>query len=141
MKKRPTRQTLHMKTARLWARRSLCLKDNRAVGCVITTEDMKQILSFGYNGPPQQLGNHACTGVMGRCGCLHAEINALLKVDGNLPNKVMFVTMEPCIDCATAIAQAGVKTVYYCDQYRQANSGTGLLTKCGIVTIQIKRLT
>lgn len=128
---RPSRESIHMTTASLWAERSLCKKENRKVGCVITTQDLKQILAIGYNGPPWQLGNNACTRTQGDCNCLHAEINALIKVDGSLPGKIMFVTMSPCKNCALAIAQANIHKVYFKELYRN-REGLEILTKCCI---------
>lgn len=136
VEQRPSREELHMATAYLWAKRSLCKQDNRSIGCVITSEDMQQVLAFGYNGPPRQLGNVACENAQGGCGCVHSEINAIIKVDGRLPNKLMFVTMSPCTDCAKAIAQANIGKVYYCEEYRNIK-GLELLTKCGITTIKL----
>jgi len=133
---RPKRKILHMATAYLWSKRALCKQPNRTIGCLITTEDMKQILSFGYNGPPQPLGNEACKNVQGGCGCLHAEINALIKVDDTIPNKILFVTMSPCEDCAAAIAQADISKVYYGIPYRNTK-GLDLLAKCHIHTEQL----
>lgn len=137
MSERPSRETIHMATAFLWSMRALCKQADRSIGCVITTEDMQQVLAISYNGPVRQLGNDACKNIQGGCGCLHAEINAIIKVDGRLPNKVMFVTMNPCIDCARAIAQANIWKIYYCEVYRN-REGLELLIKCGV---QIQRLT
>jgi dCMP deaminase len=136
-KLRPSREQIHMATAYLWAKRALCIRENRSVGCVITTEDMQQVLSIGYNGPPRQLQNNACTGKVGDCGCVHSEINAIIKVDGRLLNKIMFVTMAPCKDCAKAIAQANITKVFFAEDYRN-KEGVELLRKCGIKVIHIK---
>ena len=136
---RPSRATLHMQTAQLWSQRALCKRPNRTVGCIITTADMQTILSFGYNGPPRQMGNDACTGEKGNCGCLHAEMNALLKCNYTVPTKLLFVTMAPCVNCAAAIAQAEIAQVYYAEPYRNIE-GLELLSKCCIPIQQILHL-
>lgn len=133
---RPTRTILHMQTAQLWSQRALCKRPDREIGCVITTGDMQTILSFGYNGPPRQMGNDACTGEKGDCGCMHAEINALLKCDYTIPGKLLFVTMAPCKLCAAAIAQAEIAQVYYCAPYRNIE-GLELLAKCCVPVQQV----
>jgi len=125
------RQTIHMLTAKLWAMRSTCKQPNRKIGCVITTSDLKQILSIGYNGPPQGLPNDSCRNISGDCGCNHAEMNAIAKVDSTIPKKTLFVTMQPCEACAGIIAQANISNVNFCDGYRNTK-GLQLLQDCGI---------
>ena len=52
-------------------------------------------------------------------GLLHAEINCLLKLDYNNPKeKIMWLTLSPCQQCAKAIVNAGIKKVIYRDEYR-----------------------
>lgn len=133
---RPGRYEIHMHTAYLWSRRALCRQVNRNIGCVITTEDMQQVLAISYNGPPKQLSNDACKGAQGDCGCVHAELNAIIKVDGRLPNKIMFITMSPCENCARAIAQANISKVFYCEDYRNT-AGLELLKKCHIEVMKM----
>ena len=52
---------------------------------------------------------------------LHAEMNALMKVarsTESTENSILFCTHAPCIECAKAIYQSGIKTLYYREQYR-----------------------
>lgn len=65
---------------------------------------------------------------------LHAESNALSKLarthesgDG----AAMFVTHAPCMNCAKMIYQAGIKEVYYSEDYRDP-SGVDFLRQCDI---------
>ncbi len=133
---RPKRETIYMKTAYLWAARSLCRQDNRKIGCVITTNNMRISLSTGYNGPPKQLDNLACRGIKGNCGCAHAEANAIAMVDGTIPNKILFVTMSPCEMCANLICQANIGKVFYCEDYKNI-AGIKRLEACGIIIIKM----
>jgi len=133
---RPSRENIYMKIAFLWANRSLCKQENRKIGCVITTNDMRLVLSTGYNGPPKQLDNLACRGTKGFCGCLHAEQNAIAMVDGTIPNKILFVTMEPCENCANLIAQSNISKVFYCEDYRN-HIGIERLKECNITVIKM----
>jgi len=130
---RPNREIIHMLTAYLWSTRSTCKRNNCFIGCVVTTQNMRRILSVGYNGPPQQLQNDACQNTVGSCGCIHAEANAITQVDGTIPNKIMFVTRQPCIICAGLIAQSNINCVYFSEFYRK-NEGILLLKKCKIKT-------
>lgn len=65
---------------------------------------------------------------------LHAEMNCISKVSGSTEsseNATMFCTTAPCIHCAKAIFQAGIKNVYYRDTYRDSN-GISFLEKSGV---------
>ena len=66
---------------------------------------------------------------------LHAETNALAKIarsTNSSEGASLFVTHEPCLDCAKIIHQAGIKEVYYRNVYPRANGGEEFLKKCGI---------
>jgi len=66
---------------------------------------------------------------------LHAETNALAKVarsTNSSEGASLFVTHEPCLDCAKIIHQAGIKEVYYRNEYPRANGGAQFLKNCGI---------
>ena len=128
---RPEREYIHMATAIIWGQRSTCKRPNRKIGAVITTEDMTQVLSVAYNGPAKGLPNDACRNTENSCGCLHAETNAIAKVNSTIQNKILFVTMQPCEMCASLIAQANIKKVYYLDNYRNTD-GLKILSDCGI---------
>lgn len=52
---------------------------------------------------------------------LHAEMNSLMKVTKSTESSegaTMFCTHAPCIDCAKAIYQSGIKTLFYKEEYR-----------------------
>ena len=84
------------------------------VGAVIVTSDNTQVLSLGYNGNAAGLENWPKSTMPGECGLIHAEINALLKLDYNNPKeKVMYVTLSPCEQCAKAIVNSGIKTLVF----------------------------
>jgi dCMP deaminase len=66
---------------------------------------------------------------------LHAETNALAKIarsTNSSEGASLFVTHEPCLDCAKIIHQAGIKEVYYRNDYPRANGGKQFLKNCGI---------
>lgn len=65
---------------------------------------------------------------------LHSEMNALMKVAQSTESSkeaVMFCTVAPCIDCAKAIYQSGIATVYYKEPYR-SDDGIKFLRKSGV---------
>lgn len=135
-KPRPTKTELHMRTAFLWARRATCKQPNRKIGCVITNNDMNCILAISYNGPPKAMSNDACRNISGDCGCVHAEENAIARVDNTTEDKILFITMEPCERCANLIAQAKIWKVYYNADYRH-HKGIERLRDCGIIVEQL----
>ena len=66
---------------------------------------------------------------------LHAETNALAKIarsTNSSDGASLFVTHEPCLDCAKIIHQAGINEVYYRNAYPRADGGAEFLKKCGI---------
>ena len=57
------------------------------VGAIVVTEDNTQVLSIGYNGSYKGGPNEPLSNEPGCSGLIHAEINALLKLDYNNPKK------------------------------------------------------
>lgn len=69
---------------------------------------------------------------------LHAESNCLAKVSRSTNSSdgaSMFITHAPCLECAKIIYQAGIKEVYYKNDYR-SEAGINFLKKCKIEVIQ-----
>jgi len=127
---RPSLESLIMDFAMALTRRATCKRFQ--VGCVITSEDMTQIYGFGYNGTARGLSHDDCrVDQPGGCGCVHSEVNALIKVRANDPRKVVFVTAQPCVTCAKAIVNSGVSKVYYRATYR-SDEGLDVIRKGGI---------
>ncbi len=104
----------------------------RHVAAIITDKDLTQVYSIGINGGPVGLANCMCV-IDGKYGCIHAEINALVKCTSTDSEKVMFVTLAPCKQCATAIINApgGFSKVYYFEDWKE-DYGIQLLKAAGI---------
>lgn len=117
MTTRWSREVIHMATAMMWAQRSLCKRRNSKHGAVITTGDKRLVLSIGYNGPARGLPHDSCRNIPRKCGCLHAEDNAIAFVDSTIPDKVMFLTANPCEMCAQRIIQARITVLFYHHEY------------------------
>ena len=69
---------------------------------------------------------------------LHAETNAIAKISRSTNSSdgaSMFITHAPCLECAKIIYQAGIKEVYYKNDYR-SEAGINFLKKCKIEVIQ-----
>ncbi len=70
-----------MGVAHVISRRSI--DPRRKVGAVIVNADGTQVLSVGYNGDYRGGPNAVESEVPGESGTIHAEINALIKLDYN----------------------------------------------------------
>ena len=99
------------------------------VGAVLTDLTMEQILGYGYNGNAAGLPNLCDYDEPGGCGCVHAELNALLKA-GRGPKRA-FLTDGPCVACAKAMINGGIASVRVARPYRDP-SGLILLDRACI---------
>lgn len=108
-----------------WDRRFLDLATNIAgwskdqstkVGCVIVGPD-KEILTTGYNGLPRGANDdlpERQTRPEKYFWFEHAERNAIYnaaRIGCSLRGSVLYSTLCPCMDCARAIVQSGIKRV------------------------------
>ena len=110
------------------------------VGAVVVTEDNTQVLSVGYNGNHRGGANSVDSAEPGLSGLIHAEVNALVKMDYNNPKrKVMYVTHSPCLACAKLIINANIHEVKYLEEYRDT-SGIELLKSFGVWATKIEPL-
>lgn len=109
---------VYMRMAEELAKRSTCAR--LQVGTVITDSTLANVLGIGYNGNARGLPNRCDSPEPGRCGCIHSEMNALVKAPGLVADKVVFVTVSPCVMCAKLIVQSGVSHVFYRAGYRDA---------------------
>ena len=116
--------------ARQLATLSKC--EERNVAAIITDRDLTQVYSIGINGGPKGLVDCLCK-IDGKYGCVHAEINVLIKCKSDSPGKVMFVTLSPCKQCAAAIINApgGFSVVYYMQEWKDT-TGIRLLRDTGV---------
>jgi dCMP deaminase len=113
---------------------------NFKVAAIIVTDDNTQLLSLGYNGDHAGGPNCRESDSPGESGFLHAEINALIKLDFNNPKrKKMYVSLSPCKMCAKAIVNSRIDEVVYIDKYRD-DSGIDLLLRAGIKVRQLCEL-
>jgi len=131
--------------------------DRKQVGAVFTKDG--RCITWGYNGAPPGMphcseNNHGhglpggpsahpeddndwLRGKLEREGCInatHAEANALafaarhgISTEGT----TLFVTVSPCLNCSRLLIAAGVRAVFYREEYRDG-SGFRLLADAGI---------
>ena len=124
------------------------------VGAVIVKDD---VITYGYNGMPSGWDNNCedesvelysghegaihRTVLKTKPEVLHAESNAVSKMARSTVGANgadMFITHSPCIDCAKLIFQAGVKRVFYSEDYRNSD-GIVFLEKSGIQVEKVAR--
>jgi dCMP deaminase len=133
--RRLSMDAIFMAFAVLLAERSTCCR--RSVGCVITDYAGLSVLAIGYNGNARGFANHCDREhEPGNCGCIHAELNALLKAPGLAPGKILYTTCAPCVACAKAIVNSQVARVVYRDGYR-TDAGIELLQQAGVVLTRL----
>ncbi len=115
---RPNRIKYYMKMAELVATRSTC--GRASVGAVILYN--KRVVATGYNGAapgsPHCL-DHGCLEFEGHCiRTVHAEMNAMLHLDGRYPSLEVYCTHSPCINCLKAMLMVNIKRVYFRKSYK-----------------------
>lgn len=117
------------------------------VGAVVVQDN--RIISIGYNGMPAGWSNECEEDLYDDNGdvirsktkdeVIHAEANAILKLarDGERGNgSSLFCTHAPCISCAKLIYGAGVKKLFYREEYRDT-AGVEFLKNCNIEVEQV----
>jgi len=136
-----------MKTAHAFAECSTARR--LQVGAIIVKDN--RIISIGYNGMPSGWDNnceieienehlkkypnphqHHIIELKSKPEVLHAETNAIAKLARSPESgegATMFITHSPCLDCAKLIYQAGIKEVYYENEYRDT-AGVDFLKSC-----------
>lgn len=109
------------------------------VGAVVVNSENTLVLSIGYNGDQKGGSNQRDSTETGQSGFIHAEINALIKMDYNNPcKKKMYLTLSPCEVCAKAIVNAGISVVVYSEEYKHGKKGISILNDAGIMVRNIK---
>ena len=110
-----------MDIAKLVATRSTC--DRKHVGAIIVRD--RVILTTGYNG--SMAGAPHCDDVGhlmidGHCTrTVHAEMNAIAQAAKNgitIDGADLYVTARPCWNCFRVIANSGIESVHYAEEYR-----------------------
>ena len=135
---RPPLFEVYMRMAEELAKRSTCAR--LQVGTVLTDARLEHVVAIGYNGNARGFPNRCDGTEPGRCGCIHSEMNAVVKAPGELRDKVAFVTASPCVMCAKLLVQAHVSHVFFREAYRD-RSGLEVLEQAGVQVVQYTRWT
>ena len=137
---RPTWNEYFMNIANEVAKRSTC--ERAQVGAVIVRD--KRILTTGYNGSPRGLAHCSEVGCLmdnGHCvRTLHAEQNAIIQaaLHGVITEgATIYVTHQPCFNCAKTIINAGISEIVYDREYRDDRS-IDFLKQAGVKITALK---
>ncbi|MDM5330945.1 ComE operon protein 2 [Neobacillus sp. CF12] len=130
-----------MAQSHLLALRSTCTR--LTVGATIVRD--KRIIAGGYNGSIAG-GDHCidkgCYVIDNHCvRTIHAEMNALLqcaKFGVPTADSEIYVTHFPCLQCCKAIIQAGIKTVYYAEDYKNHPHAVELFQQASVKTEKVE---
>lgn len=128
---RISRHVMWMEIAQVAAKRSTCSRAN--VGAVLVSKS--NLISLGYNGPGP--GEDHCLGPScaphGYCWrATHAEQNAIYRArPEDLRGMDLYSTRSPCVDCSEIISEAGLRRVFYQEEYREP-LGISLLRQAGV---------
>ena len=136
---RPSWDEYFMDIARQVAKRSTCPR--AAVGSVIVKD--RRILTTGYNGAPMGLPHCleiGCLIVEGHClRALHAEQNAIIQAalhGVSVKDGTVYVTHQPCLNCAKMIINAGIVRVVYGGDYPDARA-RAFLSEAGVALVHL----
>lgn len=155
--------SLYLRMAFIWAENSYAIR--RQVGCLIvknnsiisdgyngTPSGFPNVCEYAVD--PDDEGQSYCTSdnwddilachlkgykLISYPMVLHAESNAitkLAKLGNSSEGATIYVTDEPCIECAKLIIQAGIKRVVFSREYR-THEGLELLKSAKIIIKQI----
>jgi len=149
---------MFMEFAEAAARRSHAVR--RKVGCVLVKDG--EVLSTGLNGMPPKWPTEVCEEeersghwtisqeypyeddlgtykLVTKPECRHAEVAALEKMwnsHNTTKGADCFVTTSPCKNCSIKLLTAGIKSVYYREQYTDT-SGLAYLKANNVMVEQI----
>jgi dCMP deaminase len=129
-----------MAQSQLLALRSTCTR--LTVGATIVRD--KRIIAGGYNGSIAG-GVHCidegCYVIDNHCvRTIHAEMNAIIqcaKFGVPTDGSEIYVTHFPCLQCCKAIIQAGIKKVFYAQDYKNHPYAIELFKQAGVHTEQV----
>lgn len=141
---RPSWDEYFMAIARTVALRATC--DRGRSGCVLVKD--RRILSTGYVGSPVGLAHcdeigHLMKTVYDKdgnasqhcVGTTHAEMNAIVQAARfgiSVNGATIYCKMEPCLDCAKAIINAGIKRVVCEKKYHAADLTRRFFAEAGV---------
>jgi deoxycytidylate deaminase len=111
-------------------------------GAIVFDWQFERVVSIGYNGPPRSLPNESCTEEPNKCGCVHAEANALLKATTAQYGHgyAMYSTTLPCLHCSGLIINSKIIGVLFWATTYSDQSSVKRMTDAKITVVDTKDL-
>lgn len=135
-RKRPSWKKYFKTIVKNTCQRSVCPR--LQVGCILVKN--KRIISQGYNGyikkcphEPMIVNNH-------NIATIHAEQNALLDCASrgvSCKNTSAYISHYPCFNCMKFLCTAGIKKIYYIDDY---NNDPNVEILSNLTNVKIKKI-
>jgi dCMP deaminase len=135
---------------------TIMAKCSKAQYFAFIVDSSGRVRGCGYNGTPSGTIDcvdggcpRAASGVAsstpydfgeGLCWAVHAEANALSGIDRSvLEGSTLYVNGDPCLGCAKAIANSGLKSVVCYEEDRQDTELVkDLFSRCGITMTRFR---
>lgn len=117
---------------------------NTKVGSCIVNQD-NIVIGLGWNHMPRKLDDLFPWDREGKETkykyVVHAELDAILKKTEDLKWSRIYTTLFPCSECAKAIVESGIYSVFYLsDKYvgtEDNKAAKKIFDTCGIVTVEM----
>ena len=114
--KRPSWKKYFKKIVKNTATRSVCPR--LQVGCLLVKH--KRIIAQGYNGYIKKCPHEPIIENNHNIGTVHAEQNAIIdcaKRGVSCKRAKAYITHYPCFNCMKFLCSAGIKKIYYINDY------------------------
>ena len=136
MENRPTWNEYFKNICNLTSTRSSCSR--LQVGCLIVKDN--RIISQGYNGYIKKCPHEPIIENNHNIATIHAEQNALLDCANrgvSCKNSVAYITHYPCFNCMKFLCTAGIKKIYYINDY---NNNLNVETLSTLTDVKISKI-
>ena len=134
MTDRPSWKDYFTEIVQVTAKRSPC--NRLKVGCILVKDN--RIISQGYNGFISGLPHISIIENNHEVSTIHAEQNAIIdcaKRGVQCDGSTAYITLHPCLNCCKMLYAAGIKKVYYINDYKNDDT----IQKIGI-NFEIEKL-
>ena len=136
MTERPSWKKYFKKIVKNTSKRSVCPR--LQVGCLLVKKN--RIISQGYNGYIKKCPHEPIIENNHNIATIHAEQNALLDCANrgvSCKNSVAYITHYPCFNCMKFLCTAGIKKIYYINDY---NNNLNVETLSTLTDVKISKI-
>jgi dCMP deaminase len=136
MTRRPSWKKYFKTIVKNTSKRSVCPR--LQVGCLLVKKN--RIISQGYNGYIKKCPHEPIIENNHNIATIHAEQNALLDCANrgvSCKNSVAYITHYPCFNCMKFLCTAGIKKIYYINDY---NNNLNVETLSTLTNLKINKI-